>query len=136
MIDQGIVSLLAADTGIAAILATGGAGSIFQTETPEDLAQYPCIGYQLVGGNSDSTLSTSGMQKARLQIDCWALTGDVAKNLAAAVIAALNCYQGQLSDGTRLLDAQLVHPGADVFGSGSRYFCRMLEFYLFFNFTS
>ena len=71
MIDQGIVSVLAANAGVAAILATGGAGSIFQTEVPEDAAQYPCVGYRFVGGASKPTLTTSGMQRARLEVSCW-----------------------------------------------------------------
>lgn len=136
MIDQGIVSVLAANAGVAAILATGGAGSIFQTEVPEDAAQYPCVGYRFVGGASKPTLTTSGMQRARLEVSCWGAEPEDAKNLAGAVIAALNGYQGQLSDGTYLLNAELLDPGQDGFSSGSRYFRRIVEFYLFFNFTS
>jgi hypothetical protein len=136
VIDQGLVTLLAANAGVAAILVTGGAGSIYQGVVPEDIAQYPCLSYQFVGGRSAPTLQGSGQQRSRVQIDCWATTADAAKLLADAVRQALNGYQGLLSDGTFLLDAQILHPGIDYFSDDSRFFRRMLEFYLLYNFTN
>jgi len=135
VIDQGLVALLAANAGVAALLKTGGAGSIFQGVVPEDIAQYPCIGYQFVGGRSDPTLTTSGMQRSRVQLDCWATTPDLAKQLADAVRQALNGYQGLLTDGTLLQAGLLINPGVDLFSDDSRFFRRMLEFYLLYNFT-
>jgi len=136
VIDQGLVALLAANTGVAALLANGDASSIFQTVVPPDRVQYPCIGYQFVGGASAETLSTSGQQRSRVQIDCWGVTAESAKLLADAVRQALNGYQGLLTDGTLLLNAKMLHPGIDYFSDDSRFFRRMLEFYLLYNFTN
>lgn len=136
MIDAGLVSLLAADSGVAAILAAHGAGSIFQMTAPEDEAQYPCIVYQFAGGSARPTTKTSGMQKSRVQISCWAVQPDVAKNLADAVRLALNGYTGALSDGTFLSNAQMLHAGIDYTSPDSRFSRRLLEFYLFFDFSN
>jgi hypothetical protein len=73
---------------------------------------------------------------ARVQFDCWGEDCDTAAGLRAAVIAALNGYQGQLSDGTFLLNAELVDPGSDFYEDDSREVRCMVEFYLLFNFTS
>jgi len=136
MIDEGLVSLLAGDAGVKAILASGDAGSIYQMVVPEDEAQYPCIGYQFVGGASGGTFNTSGMQRSRVQLDCWAIRPEDGMHLAEAVRKALNGYQGLLSDGTYLSNAVLIHPGVDLFSDQSRFFRRMLEFYLLYNFNS
>lgn len=144
MIDVGLVNLLAGNAGAAALLGAGGASSqpgytpqasIFGDVVPEDVTQYPCIAYQFVGGRSDPTLTTSGAQCSRVQIDCWAVNRLVAKQLANAVRQCLNGYSGVLSDGTRLMTADLIHPGIDFFSDDSRFFRRMLEFYLLYNFT-
>ncbi|HLH36004.1 MAG TPA: DUF3168 domain-containing protein [Alloacidobacterium sp.] len=136
MIDQGLVSILAADAGVTALLATGDARSIFQMVVPEDESAYPCIGYQFVGGSSAPTFDTSGLQRSRVQIDCWAVTPEGAKNLAEAVRKALNGFHGYLSDGTVLSNAMMLHPGIDFFSADSRFFRRMLEFYLLYTFNS
>lgn len=151
MIDEGIVSLLAANADVQAILNTGAAAvaslgngtsatqaaqnAIFQTSAPPDTRYYPCLAFKFVGGTSMPTFSTSGMQRARLEVHCWATTPDVAKQLADAVRQALNGYQGVLSDGTPLADAAMLHAGLDFLSDDSLYFSRMLEFYLLYTFT-
>jgi hypothetical protein len=47
-----------------------------------------------------------------------------------------NLPKSQLSDGTYLLNAELVDPGSDFYEDGSREVRCMVEFYLLFNFTS
>jgi len=146
MIDQGIVDLLANDSGVAAILKTStvaqltgwtAQASIYQVVAPEDLERLPLIAFSYVGGSSGNTLDgVGGIQKLRLQIDCWGTTPVDAKNLADAVRKVLDGYQGVLSDGTWLQSAVMVHPGIDFFSDASRYYRRMLEFYLLYNFTS
>lgn len=136
MIDEGLVALLAADTGVQGILGFSAAGSIYQSVMPEDRTLLPCIVYQFVGGSSTPTLGTSGVQRSRVQVDCWATTADASKQLADAVRKALNGYQGTLQDGTPLLDAWILSPGTDYFSDDSRFFRRMLEFYLMYTFTS
>lgn len=136
-IDAGITNLLATNAGVQANLATGGAASIFDGVAPEDVSQYPLLSYQWVGGASDPTFSTSGLNRGRLQIDCWGLTKQTAVALANAVIAALDGFQGVLSDGTPVANAWLINPpGVDYFSGDSRFRRRMLEFYVLYTFTS
>lgn len=146
MIDAGLTSLLAADSNIAAILQAAPvaadanwspASGIFQIVIPEDRRKFPCLSYQFVGGSSGNTLDgRGGIQTSRVQIDCWAITAIAAKQLGDAVRQCLDNYQGTLSDGTWLQTANMLHPGIDFFSDESRFYRRMLEFYLVYNFTS
>jgi hypothetical protein len=138
VIDDGLVALWSASPTIAPLLATGDARSIFEGAVPPDNSRYPCLGYLFAGGSSEPTFNTSGVQRTRLQMDCWAQTPRDAKLLAAAVIKDFNGYSGILTDSEHipLLDVALIHPGTDIFSGESRMFRRMLEFYLLYTFTS
>lgn len=123
----GIFSLLTADAGVAALVAT----RVFPVEVPEDVT-LPALLYRFVGGTSSPTLMTSGMQKARVQFDCYGETYDDASALRNAVVAALNGYQGTLADGTLLQNAWALGPGTDFFEDDPRQFRCMVEFYLMY----
>lgn len=138
MIDAGLYALLAADSGVSALVGT----NIFAGAAPDDAAQYPCIVYSFVGGSSDPTLSTSGVIRQRVQIDCFAASpsgssspGTVAAAIRAAVIEAVNGWQQLLGDGTNVLDAELLNPGTD-FVSEDRIFRAMCEFYILYTFPT
>jgi len=135
-IDAAITALLAGNSGVQANLKTGGAGSIFDGVVPEDIAQYPCLAYQWVGGSSDPGLTTAGPRRSRLQIDCWGTDKAMAITLANAVAHLLDGYAGLLSDGTNVMSAWIINPpGVDFFSGDSRFRRRMLEFYVLHNFT-
>lgn len=110
-------------------------GGTADTVLPEG-ATLPATTYQVVGGRSDATLDTSGMQKLRVQFDCRAATADDAATARDALIAALNGRIGEtLEDGTWLDSAELIQT-IDYFDSDSRQFRKGVEFYVNFNFPS
>ncbi|HEV2463549.1 MAG TPA: DUF3168 domain-containing protein [Acidobacteriaceae bacterium] len=135
MIEAGITAFLQASSALAALVGT----RIYPTQLP-DSTVYPAITYQMVGGNSKPTLDTSGVQKLRMQFDCWsAATPDggtyaQAASVREALIAALNGVQTTLSDGTRLLTADLVNPGMSFFEREALQYRCMVEFYLLYTF--
>jgi hypothetical protein len=129
MIQAGIYSLLTADPGVSTIVGT----RVFPPPLTEQ-TEMPCVLYSFVGGSSTATFATAGMQRLRMQLDCWAADYDAAAALREAVVRALNGYQGQLSDGTFLSNAFMVNPGIDFFEDDSREVRCMVEFYLLFDF--
>lgn len=127
MIEQGIYSLLRNDAGVAALAGT----RVFPVLLPES-PTLPALTYQVVGGSSDQTFETSGYQRLRVQLDCWGESYADAVTLRAAVSKAVDGYQGPLSDGTFLLDAQTLQT-ADFFEQEARQYRAMLEVYLYFD---
>lgn len=124
---QGLFALLTGDSGVAALIAT----RMYPVELPEG-EQLPALLYRFVGGKSSPTLTTSGMQRARVQFDCFGDTYDDASSLRAAVVGALNGYVGTLADGTELQNADVMGPGTDFFDDDPRSFRCMVEFYLYY----
>lgn len=92
----------------------------------------PAIRYQFVGGASRPTFDTSGMQRSRVQIDCYGATYDDANDLRSAVIAAMIQAAGTLSDGTELSASMPMNPGLDFYEQDSRQYVCMCEFYLLY----
>ncbi len=134
MIEAGLYALLAADAGVTALVA----GRIFQGAAPDDLEQYPCIAYSLVGGSSDPTMQTPGMIRQRVEINGFAAAAangsspaTVAAQIRAAAITALSGWQQTLGDGTNVTNAYLLNPGTD-FVSEQRIFRCMCEFYVLY----
>jgi hypothetical protein len=128
VIEQGIFSLLSTDSGVSSLAGT----RIYPIELPEG-ATLPALVYKDVGGSSSPTLSTSGAQRLRLELDAYGNSFADAANLRKAVITALNGFQGVLSDGTNLLTADLINPGLSFFDDEPRQFRCMAEFYLLYS---
>lgn len=138
MIETGLYALLAADAGVSALVA----GRVYSGAAPDDLAQYPCVVYSMVGGSSEPTLNTPGMIRQRVQIDGFAASpsgantpGTIAAQIRAAVIAALSGWQQTLGDGTNVSNTVLLNPGTD-FVSEQRIFRCMCEFYVLFTYPN
>lgn len=134
MIQEGLHALLAADTSVAAIVN----GRIFEILAPDDRQLYPCLSYTLVGGSSEPTMGTSGVLRERIEINALCLEPAAGKSpytiaayLRAAVIQAVNGWQQNLSDGTRVLNTVLLNPGTD-FCTEDRIFRCMVEFYVLY----
>lgn len=130
MIEPGLYALLAADPGIAALVGA----RIFAGDAPDDITQLPCVAYSLVGGSSEATLGTTGVGWQRVEINGFAMQPsgnltprDIAGQIRAAVIAAVNRWSALLEDGTNVLDTLLVNPGTD-FVSEQRIFRCVCEF--------
>lgn len=136
MIEAGIDALLANTTSISNIIR----GRVWPLFLPEEVA-YPAMTYQVISHTQEPTFATSGMQKLRLQIDCW---GDAspqcqtgyadAAGLRDAVVTLLNGYRGALPDGTYVQDAELEQ-SIDFYESGALAFRAMCEFSIFYTLT-
>jgi hypothetical protein len=94
----------------------------------------PAMTYQIVGGSSYPTLDGDGLQKVRMQFDCYGNSYLDATNLREKVRKFLNGFSGQLSDGTFLQFADLIQSIDFPFDSDPRQFRCGIEFYLWFCF--
>lgn len=130
-IDEGLWNLLTSTPAIAALCGT----RIYPLTYPNN-PTYPLMTYQIIAATPDPTLDTSGFQRWRIQFDCFDRnyrTG--ASALRTALIKALNGYQGVLSDGTNLQNAEFFNL-TDFFNDDARAYRCMVEFYLYFTFGS
>ncbi len=124
MIQAGIYSLLSADPGLSAIVAD----RITPVLLPEG-SPLPAMTYMVVGSSSEPTFETSGMQKVRMQFDFHAEGYTAAIGARDALRVLLDGYQGLLSDGTYLQNAQRIQD-IDYFDDGPRQFRCSSEYYL------
>jgi hypothetical protein len=73
---------------------------------------YPCAIIRAVASQNINTLNgTNATQQRLIQIDCWGNNPKEADELAKAVHAVLNSFQGTLSDGAYI---QGCFPAGDV----------------------
>jgi Protein of unknown function (DUF3168) len=126
VIEAGIFNLLSTTAAITAICGE----RIFPDVLPKAPTQ-PSLTYHFVGGTQDPTFTTRGMQRWRLEIVAEAPTAAGAIGLRNAVIAALNGYQGMLSDGTFLQNCDFLQL-MDAYDHEALIYRRMVEFYLYF----
>ena len=113
MLTTGIVNLLLQQTAITNVVAGGNA--VMPIPAPVDMSQYPCITYQVASDHPEEyTLNgPADVNQARIVFDCLAPYNNggylVARGLALAIKQALSGYSGTLSDGTRVLVAEIVN---------------------------
>jgi len=127
-------------TGLFALITTASAWQALAAErlspvTLPEIPTLPAATYQIVGGSSEPTFQTSGMQKLRVQFDHYGNTYSDANGLREATRVLLNGYSGTLSDGTVLQKADLIQ-SVDYFENDARQYRCMSEFYLWFDFSS
>ena len=95
-IEQAIYNILANTAGISAIVGT----RIYQVKMPDNVA-FPAISYQTsFGSQIESFTGFSGLRNPVINIDSWAKSAGVAKDLAEKVRAALHGYSGTYGDVT------------------------------------
>jgi hypothetical protein len=119
MIEQNIRAALIAQPAIAALITTRCYPIVIPTES-----QLPALTFQIVGSASNQGQTTHGMQRIRLQIDCWSLTYLEAVTLRDAVSTAMDGYQ----------DANLsclLLGKVDFFEAPSLQYRALVEFYVF-----
>jgi Protein of unknown function (DUF3168) len=85
MIEQDLITALTSASAIQAICGT----RIYPLVLPKD-PTLPAIDYKIVGGSNTGALTTRGVQRYRVEINCWGDTYLDAINLRFAVIAALD----------------------------------------------
>lgn len=127
MISEGIFSLLSTDAGVSALVGT----RVYPVRLPTN-PTYPCVRYLIVGGSSDPTFKTSGLQRIRLQVDGFGATHKSADAVRDAVTALLDGYVGTLSDGTYVQNITQIQP-LDYDDPDALAFRCMVEFYVLFD---
>jgi len=89
-LEEGIFSLLSADSGVAALVGS----RIYPTQAPQNVT-YPCVVYQRVGAErAHHTTGASGVSEVRMQVASLAESYSGAKALGAAVRAAMDAQRG------------------------------------------
>ena len=122
-VDQLFHDVLAASTSIAAICGK----RIYPLVIPQD-SPLPAIEYNsAVGGSATATLTGTGVQKNRAEVNCYGDTMQDAKNLRLAVVGALNGYV----DVTTGITIQLIQP-RNFFDHELLQYRAMVEFYVYY----
>lgn len=128
---EGLFPLFSQDAGVSAVVGD----RIYPMLLPTGGATMPAITWQIVAGQTKPGLTTRGMQRWRLQVDCWGKTYLDASNARKAVIKLLDLRNAQLSDGTFLQAAVFIQP-IDFYSGGDELYRLGAEFYLYFNFPA
>lgn len=134
MIDTAVYQVLAGSIGVTSI-----SPRVYFMAAPDDATQYPCSEYKLVGGASEAGLTTTGVLRARVEINAYGFDAEVVANLSLQQVLAVESLNAggttQLADRVRLLSVELLNPGTD-FVTEQRIFRRMVEFYVFYTLPS
>lgn len=88
MLEQNLKSVLSAQPAITALIGSRS----YPVLLPED-SKLPALTFQIVGSSSGQTLTTGGMSRVRVQLDCWGSTYADAVTLREAVSSSLDGYQ-------------------------------------------
>lgn len=113
LIEEALYGELSTDSGVAALASTRG----YPLVIPQD-ATLPAWAYQRIYGPRVLTHEgPSGLAKARIQITAIAATYDGAKDLAAAIRAALDGFAGMLG-GTGGVAVKYCHVDNEFDGFG------------------
>lgn len=125
MIEESLFSALQAPSITA--LAKGG---VWPLEPRED-RPWPQVTYRFISSVSKPTLDTSGMFRARVEINCWGHTYSDAAKLRAAVLAVLDGYVSPSTDSPRIQNATVQSAQMDDFDKEARTYRCLCELYLF-----
>jgi hypothetical protein len=120
MIELLFAALLQSSAPVAALCGK----RIYPLLIPQD-SPMPAVDYSFVGGSATATLTTTGVQRYRVEVNCWGTTYSDAVTLRAAVIAALNGYLDTN------MSIQLIQP-RDFFDHELLQYRAMVEFYVYF----
>ncbi len=90
-------TFLLADTAIAAEVSpdvVGGPSRIFPTILPQGITANSITYFRASGQSEHTTEGRSSIAQTRVQIDCWSLDYEEARDLADLVQARLDGYRG------------------------------------------
>ncbi len=143
MILEGLVALIVqAGSGLQAITASRVfPGTLPELEGAALGSNGPAIVfYRIPGSVSDPTLESSGMQRLRVQFDCYAVGTATASGYSAANAVCealrqlLNGFTGALPNGAWLDNADLVEI-RDAYRTAARQYVAEIEFRILYCFT-
>jgi hypothetical protein len=120
MIEQSFYSVLSNAPLVSAIVGT----RIYPLVVPTD-SGLPAIDYAIIAGSAYATLTTTGWQKYRFEVNCWGNTYSDAVTLRNAVISSLNGHRDTA------MSIQLIQP-QDFFDHDLLQYRAMVEFYVYF----
>jgi hypothetical protein len=123
MIEESLFTLLSTAAQITALCGT----RIYPAVLPEK-AILPAIHYLFVGGSSQATNDTYGVQEYRVEVNCWGNSYNDAVTLRHAVIATLAQYR----DANMFIRFLM---NRDLFEHDALQYRAIAEFYLTANFT-
>lgn len=102
-IETSLRTALINDTDVAALVANSDSPATYRIY-PLRIAQgatLPAITYQRISGPREYMLSgPTGRVRPRFQVDCWAGSYSIVKDLASKVRSALNGLNGSMGDDT------------------------------------
>lgn len=138
MITNGLYALITGNTAIAAMIST----RLYPVKLPEGVV-YPTMTYQVISQVGDPNVTTAGLQRMRIQFDCYGsmLSPAGVDGYSDAVLLRdalrqlLDGYVGTLSDGTVLQNAVRIQ-SVDYFDDDARVYRCMCEFNLWFVYSS
>lgn len=84
MIESSLFNVLSTSAEVTALASM----RVYPLVLPEN-SPLPAITYHVVASTNNATMLNRGMQRARVQIDCWGSSYSDAVNLRAACISAL-----------------------------------------------
>lgn len=127
--EAALTSLLTGD-GRVSLLA---GDRVNWVRTPQEVTAYPRAVLQVISGDVDTTNDgASGLESARVQIDCYGETYKSAKALSDAILSVLSGYRGIVA-GVRihggLVDSKRDLPAADS-GDVKRLFRRSADIFI------
>lgn len=125
MIEEGLVTYLSADSGVAAIAGD----RIYINHLPQE-PTFPAITFSNISSVPYMTISEKGsMDRSRFQIDAWSQDPVEAKTLSNAIRAALEGYRGMM--GNETVKAVIpIELGMDDFDDVTVVFRIMSEYYI------
>jgi hypothetical protein len=126
-----IIQFLLAEPTISALVGQ----SIYAVQLPT-ASPMPAVVLNTVGGQSMPTLETAGLQKVRIQVDCFGTSYASADQVRWVLTQFLNLNAAQLNNGVWLQSAQLIQPIDFPDDWQTLQFRCGAEFYLFYTFPA
>lgn len=116
-LEEKIVATLKTNLAVSALVGT----RIFPV-VMEEKGAWPRISYQRISGGFISSLSGyCGLEHPRIQVDCWARSYSVAKELAVKVRAAM---AGAASFQSRMIsDQDFYEPDVNIYRVSLDFYC-------------
>ena len=88
--EENLIAHLLADSGLSALVST----RVHPGSLPQDSALPAVVVNRISGAPQYDDKGETGLNEARIQLDCWAGTYSLAKLVARAVIARLSAFDG------------------------------------------